>query len=133
MAICGVQWHRGQQDLRFAQRLQRDGARVRTHGCTVTQLCDVAFAPDDVLCFGSESKGLPPELLEAHAERRVYVPVRAGVRSLNLANVVCLAAYTAMQSAGVPLPDNDGAYEPTTGADGGSARAVRPIDVARDS
>jgi tRNA (cytidine/uridine-2'-O-)-methyltransferase len=69
------------------------------------------FEPDDVLVFGCESSGLPSELLERFASRRVYVPVARGVRSLNLANVVCLAVYTAMDRAGVPMPDNDGTYE----------------------
>jgi len=69
------------------------------------------FEPDDVLVFGRESSGLPSELLERFAQRRVYVPVVRGVRSLNLANVVCLALYTAMDRAGVPMPDNDGTYE----------------------
>jgi tRNA (cytidine/uridine-2'-O-)-methyltransferase len=77
-----------------------------------TSLFDVDFAPDDVLVFGSESKGLPADLLRDRAERRVYVPIRTGVRSLNLANVVCLSAYTAMARAGVPFPENDGRYEP---------------------
>ncbi len=76
-----------------------------------TSLFETAFEPDDVLVFGSESVGLPPELLEAHPARRVYVPVKRGIRSLNLANVVCLAVYTAMVRAGVALPDNDGSYE----------------------
>ncbi len=67
-------------------------------------LFETRFAPDDVLCFGRETKGLPPGLLSAHPDRRVYVPVRDGVRSLNLANVVCLGAYTALVSAGCPLP-----------------------------
>ncbi len=71
-----------------------------------------SFAADDVLCFGCESKGLPTELLDAHPEARVYVPIRPGVRSLNLANVVCLGAYTALDRAGVALPENDGRYEP---------------------
>jgi tRNA (cytidine/uridine-2'-O-)-methyltransferase len=75
-------------------------------------LFETAFAPDDVLVFGSESRGLPADLLERGADRRVYVPVRPGVRSLNLANVVCLAAYTAMDRAGLALPRNDGRYEP---------------------
>jgi tRNA (cytidine/uridine-2'-O-)-methyltransferase len=51
-------------------------------------------------------------LLAEHPARRVYVPVRPGVRSLNLANVACLAVYTALVRAGLPLPDNDGRYEP---------------------
>lgn len=92
-----------------------------------TSLFETAFGTDDVLLFGSESKGLPPELLERHAARRVYVPVRPGVRSLNLANAVCLGTYTAMHAAGVPLPDNDGAHHPHPRAD----EDVRPRDVAR--
>ena len=92
-----------------------------------TTLFEVDFASDDVLVFGSESKGLPPALLAAHATRRVYVPVREGVRSLNLANVVCLAAYTALHRAGLPLPDNDGRYAPHPRA----ADDVWPAERAR--
>jgi hypothetical protein len=75
-------------------------------------LFEVDFAPDDVLVFGSESTGLPAELLERHRTRRVYVPIRSAVRSLNLANVVCLATYTALVRSGAPLPDNCGAWRP---------------------
>lgn len=78
------------------------------------------FAADDILLFGSESKGLPPELLAELPRRRVYVPIRPGVRSLNLANVACLGVYTALVSAGAPLPGNDGSHEP---------HALRDLDV----
>ena len=77
-----------------------------------TSLFATDFAPDDVLVFGCESKGLPPAIVDPRADRRVYVPIRPAVRSLNLANVVCLATYTAMVRAGLPLPDNDGAHTP---------------------
>lgn len=88
------------------------GARVRLFsGLGGEQLFQCAFEPDDVLVFGCESDGLPPALLAAHPTRRVYVPVKRGVRGLNLANVACLGVYTAMVRAGVPLPDNDGTYE----------------------
>lgn len=90
----------------FAERLRLFTARGGR------SLFAVDFAPDDVLVFGSESSGLPREILDRHPGRRVYVPIRAHVRSLNLANVVCLSVYTAMVSAGLPLPDNDGAHEP---------------------
>src|SRR6185503_14015263 len=80
-------------------------------------LFETNFAPDDVLVFGSESRGLPRELLDAHPARRVYVPIRPCVRSLNLANVVALATYTALVRAGVPLPDNDGAQASDARAD----------------
>ena len=87
-------------------------------------LFDADFGADDVLCFGCESAGLPPELLALHPARRVYVPIAPGVRSLNLANTVGLALYTAMVRAGVPLPDNDGRYE----AHPRAAEDVRPLD-----
>jgi len=90
-------------------------------------LFETAFAPDDVLVFGGESRGLPPALLAAHPARRVYVPIRPCVRSLNLANTVALAAYTALVRAGVPLPANDGAYAPDARAD----EDVWPAAVAR--
>ena len=89
-------------------------------------LFDTDFAPDDVLVFGCESRGLPDSLLRAHPGRRVRIPIRPAVRSLNLANAVCLAAYTAMVRAGLPLPDVDGTYEPHPRA----AEDVRPSSRA---
>jgi tRNA (cytidine/uridine-2'-O-)-methyltransferase len=86
-----------------------------------------AFAPDDILVFGCESKGLPEEWL-GPAERRVYLPIRPGVRSLNLANAVAVGLYTALDRAGVPLPDNDGRYQPSA-----EARGLRPGEVAQRS
>jgi tRNA (cytidine/uridine-2'-O-)-methyltransferase len=108
----------------FAERIHLFTARGGT------ALFEACFEPDDVLVFGSESRGLPAELLERHSARRVYVPIRRGVRSLNLANVVCLSLYTALVRAGVPLPDNDGTYEPHPLA----SADVRPrTRIARES
>jgi len=42
-SILGCQWFRGQRDLGFLERLQQRGGRIRTLGCTVTQLVDVAM------------------------------------------------------------------------------------------
>jgi len=92
-----------------------------------TSLFETRFAEDDVLLFGSESAGLPADLLERYAARRVYVPIRRGIRSLNLANTVCLGVYTALVSAGVPLPDNDGTYV----AHPRAAEDVRPAERVR--
>jgi tRNA (cytidine/uridine-2'-O-)-methyltransferase len=90
-------------------------------------LFEAAFEELDVLVFGPESSGLPPELLERYPERRVYIPIRPGVRSLNLANAVSLGLYTALVRAGVPLPDNDGRHEPHPRA----AADVRPRERVR--
>jgi tRNA (cytidine/uridine-2'-O-)-methyltransferase len=92
-------------------------------------LFETEFEGDDLLVFGSESRGLPPELVDAHRSQRVYVPIRAEVRSLNLANVVCLATYTALVAAGVALPKNDGAHRPHPRA----REDVKPAHRARRS
>ena len=49
---------------------------------------------DALLAFGSERHGLSPAL-SARAERRVAIPMRAGVSSLNLATAVAVVLYTA--------------------------------------
>ncbi|MFB6240546.1 MAG: TrmH family RNA methyltransferase [Gemmatimonadota bacterium] len=45
-----------------------------------------------VLAFGTERHGLSPDLLD-RAERRVRIPMREGVSSLNLAVSVAVALY----------------------------------------
>ena len=45
---------------------------------------DFAFGPKDVILLGRESAGVPDEVHEA-ADARVFVPMRAGLRSLNVA------------------------------------------------
>ena len=92
-------------------------------------LFETPFEADDVLLFGSESRGLPASLLEQHPAARVYVPIRSGVRSLNLANVACLGVYTALVRAGVPLPANQGAYQ----AHARAGEDVRPAERVREA
>lgn len=58
---------------------------------------EVRYQPGDVLVFGCESKGLPPEMLAAHAEQTVRIPTRPQVRSLNLSNAVAVAVYEALR------------------------------------
>lgn len=105
----------------FEQRLRLFSARGGD------SLFETAFEADDVLVFGAESSGLPPALLAAHPGRRVYIPIRPCVRSLNLANALAVATYTALVRAGVPLPANDGGYAPDARAD----EDVWPAQVAR--
>lgn len=45
---------------------------------------EAAFRPDDVVMFGRESAGVPEEVHKA-ADLRVVVPMRLGLRSLNVA------------------------------------------------
>ncbi len=62
---------------------------------------DVRFAPGDVLLFGSERRGLAPAVLrEIPPGNVVSLPMRAGNRSLNLANAAAIAVYEAWRQAG---------------------------------
>lgn len=92
-----------------------------------SSLFQTEFQEDDLLVFGSEGDGLPASLLATYPQQRVYIPIREGVRSLNLANVVCLGTYTAMHAAGMPLPDNNGGHVRHEAADA----YPQPAEIAR--
>ena len=49
------------------------------------------------LVFGKETKGLPEELLCAHPERCVRIPMRENKRSLNLSNSVAIGVYEVLR------------------------------------
>ncbi|MDQ3185793.1 MAG: tRNA (uridine(34)/cytosine(34)/5-carboxymethylaminomethyluridine(34)-2'-O)-methyltransferase TrmL [Pseudomonadota bacterium] len=54
------------------------------------------YASKDAFLFGSESRGLPAELLKSFPERsRIRVPMASGSRSLNLSNTVAVVVYEA--------------------------------------
>lgn len=62
---------------------------------------DVVYQPHDALLFGPETRGLPLAVLERlPAESRLRLPLRAGNRSLNLANAVAIAVYEAWRQQG---------------------------------
>ncbi len=61
-------------------------------------LFEARFAPGDFLVFGQEQLGLPPALLAAWPERRLGIPMREGMRSLNLAVAAGVALYAALAS-----------------------------------
>jgi tRNA (cytidine/uridine-2'-O-)-methyltransferase len=64
----------------------------------VTPYTRVHYQPGDCLLFGSETRGLPPSVLDQHREGAVTIPMPAGrVRSLNLATVVGIGLYEALR------------------------------------
>jgi tRNA (cytidine/uridine-2'-O-)-methyltransferase len=63
-----------------------------------------AFRPDDSLMVGRESAGVPPEVHEA-ADVRLRVPLRAGLRSLNVALAAAMVLGEALRQTD-QLPDN---------------------------
>jgi tRNA (cytidine/uridine-2'-O-)-methyltransferase len=69
-----------------------------------TSYLDHAFHPDDLLLFGRESAGVPDAVHRAAAVRLV-VPMRAGMRSLNVAVAAAMAVGEAMRQTGAfPAP-----------------------------
>ena len=54
---------------------------------------DARYGDEVFLMFGTESAGLPEELLVAHPDTCVRLPMRDGLRSLNLSNTVAIAVY----------------------------------------
>jgi len=64
-----------------------DGARCHT---------DPQYERDDVLVFGREQSGLPPEVLaDFPADHVLRIPMVRGSRSLNLANAAAVVVYEA--------------------------------------
>ncbi len=58
------------------------------------------YAPGARLVFGPETRGLAPELLAAHPERCVRLPIWGQVRSLNLSAAVAVAVYEGYRQLG---------------------------------
>lgn len=59
------------------------------------------YQPDDVLLFGSETSGLPPEVMESiDPSLRLRIPMQANSRSLNLSNAVAIISYEAWRQQG---------------------------------
>jgi len=62
---------------------------------------DVKFSENDAFVFGSETSGLPQELLDAFKpEMRLRLPMRPGNRSLNLSNAVAVTVFEAWRQLG---------------------------------
>jgi len=60
---------------------------------------DHAFRGDQVLLFGRESAGVPDTVHEA-ADVRLSIPLREGMRSLNIAMAVAMVAGEALRQTG---------------------------------
>jgi len=55
------------------------------------------------LFFGSESKGLPTDILNQYSAQTVFLPMSSNIRSLNLANSVAILVYEALRQQGFPF------------------------------
>jgi tRNA (cytidine/uridine-2'-O-)-methyltransferase len=63
-----------------------------------------AFQPEDTLLVGRESGGVPPEVAAA-ADARIVIPMRPGLRSLNVAMAAAIVAGEAIRQRDVTVGD----------------------------
>ena len=58
---------------------------------------DLSDAGELYLIFGRESRGIDSEVLKAHADACVRLPMRESLRSLNLSNAVAIGVYEVLR------------------------------------
>ena len=103
MVRAGLDYHEYANVLRhsgwtaFLRALQPDRSRMFAMSTHATRLAhEATFEPGDWLVFGSESRGLPPELRDSFdPQQRLRLPMVAGQRSLNLSNAVAVTVFEA--------------------------------------
>jgi tRNA (cytidine/uridine-2'-O-)-methyltransferase len=64
---------------------------------------EVEYRAGDAFLFGSETRGLPPSVLDRIGrENSVFIPMRPSSRSMNLSNAVAILALDAWRQLGFP-------------------------------
>ncbi len=69
---------------------------------------DAVYPDGSYLVFGREDAGLPEELLAEHPSACVRLPMREGLRSLNLSNTVAIGVYEVLRQWDYPNLKNAG-------------------------
>jgi len=102
--ISHVTWHRHSSFGAFEEwRLQEKRRLVLATTRGATALYDFSFRESDVLLLGRESAGVPEDV-HARADARVVIPMRPGLRSLNVAmSAGILLAEGLRQTGGISL------------------------------
>lgn len=76
---------------------------VTRYGEKAPSSFDYTAAKDDIyLVFGKESTGIPKEILAAHLDRCMRIPMVPEARSLNLSNCVAIVSYVVLEQLGFP-------------------------------
>ena len=105
-ALGEVRRHAGWTD--FRDDPGRAGRLVLFTTRAADPLPGFGFRADDVLLFGRESAGVPDEV-HAQADARVFIPLVAGARSLNVVTAAALALGEALrQTNGFPSAARNG-------------------------
>ena len=89
-----ITYHDSLQEL-FDQYPEGRFFFASTHGGN--RYTDRQFRDGDFLVFGKETAGLPKELLLAHPDTTIRIPMGQNQRSLNLSNSVAIVLYEALR------------------------------------
>lgn len=102
-----VNWMRHDSWTKFAEWRRQGGHRLllfTTKGAT--PYLDFRYQPSDILLFGRETAGVPQEVAES-ADARLVIPVKPGLRSLNVAVAAAMALGEALRQTGAGRPPTD--------------------------
>jgi tRNA (cytidine/uridine-2'-O-)-methyltransferase len=83
---------------------------INVYYCTTKtkkRYTDVEYKKGDAFIFGPESRGIPEDILQAHKEMNITIPMSTEIRSINLANSVGIILYEAWRKVGFPGSLND--------------------------
>jgi tRNA (cytidine/uridine-2'-O-)-methyltransferase len=87
--------HRSWLDFEAWRRTEHSRLVLFTTAGSLSYL-DFSYRTGDILLFGRESAGVPPEV-HATADARLLIPMRKGLRSLNVAVAAAMAVGEAMR------------------------------------
>jgi len=87
----------------FTKTIRSEGRRlVLATTKAALPYSDFAYSGDDTLLFGRESRGVPDEV-HAAADSRVLIPMRPGLRSMNVAVAAAIVLSEGLrQTGGLP-------------------------------
>ncbi|HWZ06307.1 MAG TPA: tRNA (cytidine(34)-2'-O)-methyltransferase [Bradyrhizobium sp.] len=95
-----VNWTRHDSWTKFEQWRKQGGYRLllfTTKGAT--PYLDFRYAASDILLFGRESAGVTQAVADT-ADARLVIPIKAGLRSLNVAMAAAMALGEALRQIG---------------------------------
>lgn len=88
-------------DIDAAFAAVRPGRVFAFTGQGPTSFSAVEYRPGDALLFGTETTGLPQEVIDdPRVSARVRIPMVPGARSMNLSNSAAIAVYEAWRQHG---------------------------------
>jgi len=61
---------------------------------------DMPRGPRLFLIFGSETKGLPPDIVASYSDNTYHIPISDSIRSLNLSTAAGIALYESLRCIG---------------------------------